>query len=69
MKGFVGVILGVDLWLIEPLLKVIGGRTCKKKSKSMLRSAINVNDLRQIYTSQVEPLTHYLVRGHSLNGA
>ena len=35
MKGFVEVTKEADLYLIEPSLRDIGGRTCKRKHKSM----------------------------------
>ena len=35
MKEFVGVTWGVDLCLIGPLHKVIGGQICKEKHKTM----------------------------------
>ena len=35
MKGFMEATLEVDLYLIEPSLRAIGGQTCRKKHKSI----------------------------------
>ena len=45
MREFMEVILGESFYLIEPLLRVIGGQVCRKLHKSMFESAINVRDM------------------------
>ena len=58
-----------DLYLIELLLRAIGGRICRKKYKNMWGSVINAKDLHQIYINWEESLTPYPALGHLLNGA
>ena len=68
-KGFVEVIQEEDPCRTELLPKDIGGQTCKKRRRSMLRNAINVRGLRLIFTSLEGFSTLFLVRGPLLNGA
>ena len=69
MKEYVKAILEVGLWLTGLLLKVIGGRRCKKMPRITSRSAINASDLPQTFINQGELLIHYSARGLSPNGA
>ena len=69
MKGFAGVIQEEGPYLIELLPRDIGGRACKRKHKNMLRNAISVKGLRQIFTSLEEFSILFLALGHLLNGA
>ena len=50
-KGFVETIHEEDPYLTGLLPKDIGGQTCKKRRRSMLRNAINIRGLRLIFTS------------------
>ena len=68
-KGFVEVIQEEDLYLTGLLPKDIGGQTCKKRCRSMLRNAINVRGLCLIFTSLKGFSTLFLVRGLLLNRA
>ena len=52
MRGFVGAIQVGGLWPTRPLPKDIGGRACRKPFKIMLRSAINVKYMPQIFINQ-----------------
>ena len=52
MKEFVGVTQEEDLCPIEPSLKDIGGRVCRRKLKNMSRSVINARDLLRTSTNQ-----------------
>ena len=45
MREFMGVTQEQDLCPIEPSLKGIGGRVCRRKLKSMSRSVINAKGL------------------------
>ena len=54
MKGFAEVTQEEDLYLTGPLLKSIGGQTCKKRHKNMLGNVISVRDLRKAFTSLEE---------------
>ena len=69
MREFAEVTQEEDLYLIELSHKVIGGRTCKKKHKSMERSVINAKDSHQTYTKREESLIPYLVLGRLHSGA
>ena len=59
MKEFVEATQVEDLCLTEPSLKAIGGQTCKRKHRNMLRNAINAKDSPQMYTNQEESLIPY----------
>ena len=69
MKGFVGVIHEEYLCLIGLLPKDIGGQTCKRRRRNMLKNAISVKGLRPIFASLEEFSTLSLALGHLLNGA
>ena len=69
MKGFVEVIHEEDHCLTELLPKGIGGQTCKKRRRSMLRNAINVKGLRLIFTNLEGFSILFLVRGLLLSRA
>ena len=69
MKGFVEIIQEEGPCLTEFLPKDIGGQTCKKRCRSMSRNAINVRDLRLIFTSLEGFSALFLVCGLLLNGA
>ena len=69
MKGLVEVIQEEDLCLTGLLPKDIGGQTCKKRRRSISRSAINARGLRLIFISLEGSSTLFLVRGLLLNGA
>ena len=69
MKGFVEVIQEEGPCLTGLLPKDIGGQTCKKRCKNMSRNAINVKDLRPIFTSLEGFSTLFLVHGLLLSGA
>ena len=69
MKGFVEVIHEEDHCLTELLPKDIGGQTCKKRHRNMLRNAINAKGMHPIFTSLEGFSTLFLVRGPLLNGA
>ena len=49
MKGSVEATQEADPYLTELSLRDIGGRTCKKKHKSTLRSVTNAKDLLQTF--------------------
>ena len=63
------VIRGADCYHIELLSKGINGLLCKKKCKSMLKSAIDAKDLLRTFISLGVYSILYLVHGHLLNGA
>ena len=69
MREFAEVTQEEDLYLIELSHKAIGGRTCKKKHKSMERSVINAKDSHQTYTNREESLIPYPVLGRLHSGA
>ena len=69
MRESVEAILEAGPERIGSLHRVIGGRTCREKLWNMSKSVINVSGTHQVYTSQGESSIHYLVYGHSLNGA
>ena len=69
MKGFVGVIQEENPCLIGLLLRDIGDQACKRRRKNMLRNAISVKGLRQIFTSLEEFSNLFLTLGHLLNEA
>ena len=63
-----GVTQEEDLCYTEPSPKGIDGQVCRKKPKSMSRSAINARGLLQTSTNQVGSLILFLVLSRSLNG-
>ena len=69
MRESVEAILEAGPCRIGPLLRVIGGRICREKLWSTSKSAINVNGIHRVYTSQEESSIQYLAHGHSLSGA
>ena len=69
MKGFVEVIQEEGHCLTGLLPKDIGGRTCKKRRKSMSRNAINARGLHPIFISLEGCSTLFLVCGLLLNRA
>ena len=69
MKGFVGVTQEEDPYFIGLLPRDIGGQTCKRRCRNMLRNAISVKGSRQIFTSLEEFSIDFLALGHLLNGA
>ena len=50
-KGICGSHTGVDLCLIEPLLRDTNGQACKRKYRNMLKSVTNAKDLHQTFTN------------------
>ena len=69
MKGFVGVTQEEDPYLIELLLRDIGGQACKRRHRNMSGNVISVKDSRRTFTSLEELLILFLALGHLLNGA
>ena len=59
---------GVDSCPTRHSHKVTGGQICRKKHKSMQKSAINAKDLRQIFINLGKFLIHCLALGPLLNG-
>ena len=52
IKGFVEATQEVDSYLIEPLLRDIGGRTCRRKHKNMWKSVTSAKNLPQTFINQ-----------------
>ena len=69
MRGFVEVIQGEGHCLTGLLPRDIGGQTCKKRRRSMSRSAINAKGLHQTFINLEGCLILCLVRGLLLSGA
>ena len=59
---------GGDLCLTRLSHKAIGGQICRRKYRSMQRSAINAKDLHQIFINLEESSIHCLTLGPLLNG-
>ena len=59
---------GVDLCLIEPLLRDTSGRACKRKHRNMLKSVTNAKDLHQTFTNREESSILFPALNHLLNG-
>ena len=68
-KEFVLVTQEEDLYITKPSPKDIGDWVCRRKPRSMSRSAINAKDSLQTSTNQEESSTLSLVLGHLLSGA
>ena len=68
MKGFVEVIQEEDHCLTKLLSKGIGGQTCKKKRRNMLRNAISAKGMHLIFTNLEGFSTLFLVHGLLFNG-
>ena len=69
MRGFAEVIQGEGHCPTGLLSRDIGGQTCKKRRKSMSRSAINARGLHQTFISLEGCLILCLVHGFLLSGA
>ena len=68
MKEFVEITRGEGPYVTGPLLKDTGGQICRKKRRSMLKSATNVKDSLPTSTSLEEFLIPFPALGLLLNG-
>ena len=68
MKAFVEVIQEEGPYRTGPLLKDIGGQTCRRKRRNTLENVISVKGTLQISTSLEEFLTLCPDLGPLLNG-
>ena len=69
MRGFVEVIQGEDHCPTGLLPKDIGGQTCRRRRKNMLRNVISAKDLHRISTSLEEHSIRFPAHGLLLSGA
>ena len=63
MKEYAEVTREVDHWLMEPLLRGIGGQICRDNHWSTPKNVINVKGLHQAFISLGVLLTLYPVHG------